>query len=137
MTLTGGDKRPKGTIIGKHPGAPSRTTIIITTHYIEEAKQCSIVGMMSDGRLLAEDMPQTLLNLHNAMTLEQVFLKLCIKQRSPKFTSGNRIRCYYLYHVLIAYRLLLCTVLITDKWLEKHVDVFGSRVVCKQSTCLY
>lgn len=67
-----------------------RTTIIITTHYIEEARQCSIVGMMSDGHLLAEDMPQSLLEIHNTVTLEEVFLKLCISQRSKGITKTSR-----------------------------------------------
>ena len=34
-----------------------KTTILITTHYIEEAKQASVVGLMRSGRLLAEDSP--------------------------------------------------------------------------------
>jgi ABC-type multidrug transport system ATPase subunit len=34
-----------------------KTTILITTHYIEEAKQASAVGLMRNGKLLAEDCP--------------------------------------------------------------------------------
>ena len=33
-------------------------TIVITTHYIEEAKQANVVGLLRNGRLLAEDPPQ-------------------------------------------------------------------------------
>jgi ABC-type multidrug transport system ATPase subunit len=33
-------------------------TILITTHYIEEAKQANVVGLMRNGTLLAEDVPQ-------------------------------------------------------------------------------
>jgi ABC-2 type transport system ATP-binding protein len=40
------------------PGGPS---ILITTHYIEEARQADIVGMMRDGALLAEDHPAKLM----------------------------------------------------------------------------
>jgi len=57
-----------------------KTTIIITTHYIEEAKQATMVGLMRSGRLLAEDSPAKLLLNHNLATLEDVFLKLCIKE---------------------------------------------------------
>lgn len=36
-------------------------TIVITTHYIEEARQAGRVGMMRFGKLLAEDTPENLL----------------------------------------------------------------------------
>ena len=37
--------------------------------------------MMRSGSLLAEDSPQNLLNKHNLVSLEDVFLKLCMKQQ--------------------------------------------------------
>jgi len=52
------------------------TTIIITTHYIEEARTASKVGFMRSGRLLAEESPEELLISHCLNTLEAVFLKL-------------------------------------------------------------
>ncbi|XP_078325749.1 ABC transporter G family member 23-like isoform X2 [Crassostrea virginica] len=55
----------------------SRTAIIITTHYIEEARQADKVGLMRNGRLLAEDSPNTLMNLYKEDSLETIFLKLC------------------------------------------------------------
>uniref|UniRef100_A0A6G1SPG5 ABC transporter G family member 20 n=1 Tax=Aceria tosichella TaxID=561515 RepID=A0A6G1SPG5_9ACAR len=55
-----------------------RTTIVITTHYIEEARQANIVGLMRQGRMLAEDHPAELLRRHHQATLEDVFLKLCL-----------------------------------------------------------
>jgi ABC-type multidrug transport system ATPase subunit len=42
-------------------GATLRTTIVITTHYIEEARQAHRVGMMRFGKLLAEGHPEDLL----------------------------------------------------------------------------
>ena len=33
-------------------------TIVITTHYVEEARQADVVGLMRSGRMLAEDPPQ-------------------------------------------------------------------------------
>ena len=54
-------------------------TIIITTHYIEEARDANMVGIMRNGRLLAEEHPGLLMKRHQAQTLETVFLRLCIE----------------------------------------------------------
>lgn len=55
----------------------SRTTIIITTHYIEEARKADRVGLMRSGRMLAEDEPSRLLTIYRQSSLEDVFLVLC------------------------------------------------------------
>ncbi|CAL1673499.1 unnamed protein product [Lasius platythorax] len=55
-------------------------TVIITTHYIEEARQAHTIGLMRSGRLLAEEAPMTLLQIYNCASLEEVFLKLSRKQ---------------------------------------------------------
>ncbi|CAH0387249.1 unnamed protein product [Bemisia tabaci] len=52
-------------------------TIIITTHYIEEARQANMIGLMRNGRMLREDSPNALLQRYNAEYLEDVFLVLC------------------------------------------------------------
>lgn len=54
----------------------------VTTHYIEEAKQANRIGLMRSGRLLAEDSPPNLLKVHQCLSLEDVFLKLCMKDKS-------------------------------------------------------
>lgn len=59
-----------------------KITVIITTHYIEEARQANVVGLMRRGRLLAENSPEDLLVEHNLETLEEVFLKLCMSDSS-------------------------------------------------------
>jgi len=53
-------------------------TIIITTHYIEEARRAHTVGMMRSGIILSEDAPENLLKCYGCSTLEDVFLKLCV-----------------------------------------------------------
>ena len=53
-------------------------SIIITTHYIEEARDAHMGGIMRNGRLLAQDPPGLLMERHKALTLEKVFLDLCI-----------------------------------------------------------
>ena len=47
--------------------------------------------MMRSGRLLAEESPQSLLNSHNLTSLEDVFLKLCMKDvtSSPPSTPST------------------------------------------------
>jgi len=61
----------------RHLASSRNKTIIITTHYIEEARQADCVGMMRNGRLLTEDSPQSLMLNSGLVTLEDVFLKLC------------------------------------------------------------
>jgi len=67
-----------------------KITVIITTHYIEEARQAHYVGLMRQGRLLAENSPEDLLAQYNMETLEEVFLKLCMTDSSSKANQiGN------------------------------------------------
>lgn len=61
-----------------------RTTVIITTHYIDETKQANIIGLMRGGRFLAEESPQTLIRRYQAESLEDVFLKLSVMQNLGK-----------------------------------------------------
>lgn len=61
-----------------------KITVVITTHYIEEARQANVVGLMRHGKLLAEDSPDNLMAQHGMDNLEDVFLKLCISDSSRK-----------------------------------------------------
>ncbi|XP_068183425.1 ABC transporter G family member 20 isoform X1 [Antennarius striatus] len=54
-----------------------KVSVIITTHYIEEARQANVVGLMRNGHLLAESPPDVVMKQHNALTLEHAFLQLC------------------------------------------------------------
>ncbi|XP_045475089.1 ABC transporter G family member 20 isoform X2 [Harmonia axyridis] len=51
-------------------------TVIITTHYIEEARQAHTIGLMRSGKLLAEESPHVLLSMYGCQSLEEVFLLL-------------------------------------------------------------
>jgi ABC-2 type transport system ATP-binding protein len=52
-------------------------TIILTTHYIEEAESLADrVGIIDMGKLIALDTPTALMGQHNAANLEDVFIKL-------------------------------------------------------------
>ncbi|RZF39357.1 hypothetical protein LSTR_LSTR000878 [Laodelphax striatellus] len=55
-------------------------TIIITTHYIEEARNSHTIGLMRSGILLAETSPLRLMEMNNCSSLEEAFLTLSQKQ---------------------------------------------------------
>ena len=50
-------------------------TIIMTTHYMDEASRCDVVGMMRLGELIAEGAPNQLMGSASAGNLEDAFLK--------------------------------------------------------------
>ncbi|XP_011859218.1 PREDICTED: ABC transporter G family member 20-like isoform X2 [Vollenhovia emeryi] len=58
------------------------TTVLMTTHYIEEAKQANTVSLMRHGKLLAESAPQKLLEKFQSSSLDEIFLKLCEAQNN-------------------------------------------------------
>ena len=52
-------------------------TVILTTHYIEEAeKLCNRVAILKQGKLIATDTPENFCNSAGLKTLEEVFIKL-------------------------------------------------------------
>ncbi|XP_068207094.1 ABC transporter G family member 20-like [Palaemon carinicauda] len=72
-----------------------KTTIIITTHYIEEARQADKVGLMRGGRLLAETSPSSLISHFNMPSLEDIFLKLCLQDASEDDVKQGKINPAY------------------------------------------
>jgi len=58
-------------------------TIIITTHYIEEAREADKVGLMRKGTILMEDSPMRILEMTGCSTLEAAFL-LIVNQKFSK-----------------------------------------------------
>lgn len=56
-------------------------TVIITTHYIEEAKQSDRIGLLRNGQLLAESSPNELLTRFQTDSLEEAFLNLSQQQQ--------------------------------------------------------
>lgn len=61
-----------------------RTTVIITTHYIDETRQAHKIGLMRGGKFLAEESPDDLLQKYHCESLEEVFLKLSVIQNRGK-----------------------------------------------------
>nr|XP_057914978.1 ABC transporter G family member 23 isoform X2 [Doryrhamphus excisus] len=69
-----------------------KVSVIITTHYIEEARQANMVGLMRNGCLLAEGPPDAVMKQHSSATLEHAFLQLCetSDQMCLKHISGSQ-----------------------------------------------
>ncbi|BES95310.1 ATP-Hypothetical protein cassette sub-family A ABC1 member [Nesidiocoris tenuis] len=51
-------------------------TVILTTHYVEEARMANMVGLMRNGQLLIEDSPTNIMTQLNSDTLEGAFYLL-------------------------------------------------------------
>ena len=54
----------------------SGKTVVITTHYMDEAKHCDRIGLMHRGRMVAEGIPADVVREVDAADLEEAFLKL-------------------------------------------------------------
>ena len=54
-------------------------TIFVTTHYMDEAEYCNRVSIMVDGRIEALDTPAALMKIHQAGSMDEVFLQLARK----------------------------------------------------------
>jgi len=57
-----------------HEFAKEGITIIVTTHYMDEAQSCDIVGFIMNGRLLGINTPEKFMESEGADNLEDVFI---------------------------------------------------------------
>lgn len=68
-----------------------KTTVILTTHYIEETRRANMIGIMRQGLLLAQDSPSNLMQKYNKSNIQDVFFHLSVKQSMGKLKSNPRI----------------------------------------------
>jgi ABC-2 type transport system ATP-binding protein len=59
-----------------HTMASEGTTILVTTHYMDEASQCKRLAFLSRGHLIAVGTPDEVLKLFGQPTIEDVFIEL-------------------------------------------------------------
>ncbi|MFH0829447.1 MAG: ABC transporter ATP-binding protein [Candidatus Kerfeldbacteria bacterium] len=62
------------------------TTILMTTHYMDEAVRCDRVGLMRHGKLIAEGTPDELRRETNTATMEETFLWLAGRNKTEGAT---------------------------------------------------
>lgn len=67
-----------------------RITVLITTHYIEEARRSHLVGFMKKGLLMAENTPANLYAHFETQSLERIFYQLCVNDKMRKGSVAPR-----------------------------------------------
>ncbi|OXA58890.1 ABC transporter G family member 20 [Folsomia candida] len=67
-----------------------RTSVILTTQNLEEARQAHRVGILRNGRLLVEDSPSSLLHRHNTQLIAEAVAKLSIKDTIRLKKEGDK-----------------------------------------------
>jgi ABC-2 type transport system ATP-binding protein len=55
-------------------------TMVMTTHYMDEAVNCDLIAMMRDGRIIAKGTPSEIMSRTGSPKLEEAFLKLSQKE---------------------------------------------------------
>lgn len=67
-------------------------TILITTHYIEEAARADLVALMRNGEIVMQDTPHNIMRSQSSLTLEEAFLKICSKRSSDNGNISKNIK---------------------------------------------
>lgn len=67
-----------------HSLAGQGITVLVTTHYMDEAEGCNSIGFIFNGKIMALDTPQNLVGRENANNLEDVFIKYVEKETGEK-----------------------------------------------------
>lgn len=73
-----------------HQLAKEGITILVTTHYMDEAQTCDWIGFIFFGNLLAQGSPQELIERQRGGNLEDVFISL-VKQEEERLANANKV----------------------------------------------
>jgi ABC-type multidrug transport system ATPase subunit len=65
------------------------TTILVTTHVMDEATSCDVIVMLRDGRAIAQGSPASLIARTRTENLEQAFLTLSDAQALDGRAAGG------------------------------------------------
>lgn len=71
-----------------HMLAKQGITILVTTHYMDEAESCDEIVFMFSGKILAKGSPKDLIRLKNGKNLEDVFISYVEEQTGEKVHSS-------------------------------------------------
>lgn len=63
------------------------TTIIVTTHYMDEAERCQRLAFLSRGHLIAEGTPASVTEQFGATSIEDVFIELQRRDETERATA--------------------------------------------------
>ncbi|RNB92619.1 ABC transporter ATP-binding protein [Brevibacillus fluminis] len=73
-----------------HKLAQAGMTILVSTHYMDEAQTCDAIGFIFFGTLLAQGTPQQLIEQMDAHNLEDVFIGL-VEQEEAKLKAARNV----------------------------------------------
>ena len=95
-----------GNIIWNHLkklSVTNSTTILVTTHSMNEAERSDKVGFMRRGKVLVESSPQALLAQYSVKTLDEVFYAVSLEDE-----KSNASRTVYQDNLFVRKKLLNC-----------------------------
>ncbi|XP_015787589.1 ABC transporter G family member 23-like [Tetranychus urticae] len=72
--------------------ASKQSTIIITTHYLEEARKTDVIGFMRKGQLLEHGTPDNVLNRLKVNSIEAAFAFMCLQYKKSKHKNPKQLK---------------------------------------------
>ncbi len=71
-----------------HTLAGQGITILVTTHYMDEAESCNTVGFILNGKLMDISSPRELIEKEGVRNLEDIFVKYVERETGQKVSGG-------------------------------------------------